>query len=117
MGKSMTIAMPSADLLEPYDEGFIPNVEESPLGDGYKRVEPKGINAVRRKYSLRWVAMSVEDAHAIRDALAATKFQETITWTPPFETEQINLRLTKKLTIKWLVGGEKQVSATFEEDF
>lgn len=112
----MTISLPSPELLEPFDEGLEPNIEDDEQGDGYKRVEPRGINPVRRKFSLRWAPMDPAQANALKDTLAATNFSETITWTPTSETQERKLRLTK-LSIRWVGTTERQVSATLEDDF
>ncbi|KGJ13593.1 phage tail protein [Paracoccus sanguinis] len=56
-------------------------LNETTFGDGYAQASPRGINALRRKVSLSWDALTFEQAKAIEGFFIAQAGYKPFMWT------------------------------------
>lgn len=93
---------------------FTPDNNKAQFGDGYAQVVGKGINNLRRVYTLTFTQKPA-DIDAIMDFLKARNGADKFFWTPYRETQGLWLCPSWKRGITSY--GLETVTATFEEQF
>lgn len=91
-------------------------VRTAPLGDGYERDAPIGLNNAYTEYTISWVPLDEDEAYAIVDALRTTNGTERIQWTPPERVTEANWTASN-IRYPHVEVNQIQVSVTLREKF
>lgn len=90
------------------------SLNKTPFGDGYTQSSPKGLNNVRRSFSLRWDVLTEAQAKTIEAFLVGQGGYKPFYYTHPIDG------VIRKWTCEtWTVtyGKPAKVSATLVENF
>lgn len=85
------------------------------LGDGYVRRAVRGINSIKRQWSITYNPLDQTDGVSLYNTLEAAAGVTNFDWTPPGETA--SKWVVDRVTFRWATPRTIEVSATLIEDF